>query len=424
MLFNYYKKILFIFLLFLLVLTNANAQSVDQLKQNIDSHTDKIKQLEQEIKTYEKQIETVNGQAQTLQSAVKVLDINQKKIGTEIKKTETKIQKTNLTIEQLSNDIGDTEKKISANMEAIKKALNDIHQNDDRSLIESFLTDKSLADVFDEYESMSQFQQKVREQSQELAAYEKELSDKKSASEGQKKSLVSLKSDLGDQNQILAGNKKEKTNLLTVTKNKETEYKKILAQRQAEKEQFEKELFQFESQLKIAIDPNSFPSSGKGVFSWPLDDVFITQYFGKTVAAKKLYVSGTHNGVDFRASVGTPVKAVMSGVVQATGNTDLQKGCYSYGKWVLVKHPNGLSSLYGHFSLVKVVEGQSVSTGDIIGYSGQTGYATGPHLHLTVYASQGVEIQKYSSSLNCKNVTLPIADVSAYLDPMLYLPAL
>jgi murein DD-endopeptidase MepM/ murein hydrolase activator NlpD len=414
------KKIAVIFLTFLLASTVVGAQSVDEIKQNIEGHNDKIKQLEEEIKVYEKQIETVGGQAKTLQSTIQVLDINQKKIGTEIKKTETSIQKTNLAIKNLSGEIGDIEDKIASNVEAIAKILNNIHQNDEQSLIESFLTDKSLADVFDEYESMGQFQQKVRDQSKELAVYEKELSGKKTATEGEKKKLVSLKSELGDQNQILTINKKEKSNLLTETKNKEANYKKILADRQAEKERFEKELFQFESQLKIAIDPKSFPSSGKGILSWPLDNIFITQTFGKTIDSKRLYVSGTHNGVDFRASRGTPVKAALTGIVDGTGNTDAQKGCYSYGKWVLIKHSNGLSTLYGHLDLIKVSPGQKVNTGDIIGYSGQTGYSTGPHLHVTVYASQGVEIQKYSSSINCKNVSIPIADIKAYLDPLLY----
>ena len=348
----------------------AYAESVDEIKQNINSHNDKIKQLEEEIKKYEKQIEVVGTEAKSLQNTVKVLDINQKKIGTEIKKTETNIQKTNLTIGKLGGEIEDIEQKISSNVEAIAKILSDMQQKDDETLIESFLTNKSLADVFNEYESIGQFQQKVREQSKELTLYKEKLSDKKVVTESEKQKLVSLKSELGDQNKILDINKKEKSNLLVVTKSKEAEYKKILSERQAEKERFEKELFSFESELKRAIDPNSFPSSGKGILSWPLDNVFITQNFGKTVDAKKLYVSGTHNGVDFRASRGTPVKATLRGVIKGTGNTDAQKGCYSYGKWILIEHPNGLSTLYAHLDLIKVSGGQSVETGEIIGYSG------------------------------------------------------
>ena len=397
------------------------AQSIDELKQNINNHGDKIKKLEEEIKVYEKEIEIVGGQAKTLQSAVQVLDINQKKIGTEIKKTETNIQKTSLTIDSLGGEIENIEQKISSNEEAIAKILNNMRQSDEETLIESFLINKSLADVFDQYESVTQFQKKVRDQSKELALYKNELSDKKIITEKEKNKLISFKSNLGDQNKILEINKKEKSNLLTTTKNKEEEYKKILAERQAEKERFEKELFEYESQLKKAIDPKSYPSSGKGIFSPPLDNIYITQYFGKTVDAKRLYSSGTHNGIDFRASRGTPIKAVLDGIVKGFGNTDEQKGCYSYGKWILIDHPNGLSTLYAHLDLIKVSAGQTIKTGEVIGYSGQTGYSTGPHLHLTVYASQGIiGIQKYSSSINCKNVSIPIADVKAYLDPMIY----
>jgi murein DD-endopeptidase MepM/ murein hydrolase activator NlpD len=429
MLLNCYKKIGCLGLISLIgplgliffICFHASAQSVSEIQQNINSHNEKIKQLDAEIKTYEKQIEDVGGQAKTLQSAIQTLDINQKKIGTEIKKTETSIQKTNLTIENLGNEIGDTEAKIASNISAIAKALNNIRESDDESLVESFLTNKSISQVFDKYEMISEFQQKVREQSKELEAYKKDLSNKKTISEKEKKNLVSLKSELSDQNQILVINKKEKNTLLATTKNKETEYKKILADRQAEKQRFEQELFNFESQLKRAIDPNSYPSSGKSIFYWPLNNVFITQFFGKTIDAKRLYVSGTHNGIDFRASRGTPVKATLGGTVRGIGNTDEQRGCYSYGKWILMDHPNGLSTLYGHLDLIKAQLGQNVETGDVIGYSGQTGYATGPHLHLTVYATQGiVGIQKYSSSINCKNVSIPIADVRAYLDPMLY----
>lgn len=417
------KKIATLFFIFFLAYTTVDAQSVDQIKQNIEDHNDKIKQLDAEIKVYEKQINVIGGEAKTLQNAIKVLDTNQKKIGAEVKRTETNIQKTNLTISNLGSEIGDIENKIGANVLAISKVLNDMQQRDDESLIESFLTNKSLADVFDEYESIDQFQQKVRVKSKELEIYRDELANKKTASESEKNKLLSLKSELKDQNNILDVNKKEKSTLLTSTKNKETEYKKMLANRQAEKERFEKELFLYESQLKKAIDPNSFPSSDKGILSWPLRIIKITQLFGRTVDAKRLYSSGTHNGVDFGASIGTPVMASLNGTVTGIGNTDEQKSCYSYGKWILVKHPNGLSTLYAHLSLIKVSAGQEVGTSEVIGYSGNTGYSTGPHLHLTVYATQGiVGIKKYSSSIGCKNVSIPIADINAYLDPMLYLP--
>ncbi len=192
--------------------------------------------------------------------------------------------------------------------------------------------------------------------------------------------------------------------------------------KQAKILQFEKDVYDFESQLHISIDLSKLPSAQHSVLGWPLDNVFITQRFGKTVGAAQLYTSGSHNGVDFRAAIGTRVKAVLDGVIAGTGNTDIYPGCYSFGKWVMIKHPNGLSTIYGHLSSIAVTPGQIVNTGDTIGYSGNTGYSTGPHLHLGVYATQGVRIEQFVNSIGCKKATIPLADIKAYLDPIIYLP--
>ncbi len=435
-----FKKLTVIILAMFLAFNIANvssAQSINELKQNINNHSNKIKQLDKEIKIYKKEIEVVGSQAKTLQNAVRVLDINQKKISTEIKKTGVNIKKTNLTINNLSGEIGDIEKKIASNTEAIIKALNDMRQKDEESLIENFLTNKSLADILDEYESINQFQQKVRDHSKELALYRDKLSGKKTITKKEKKKLVSLKSELGDQNKILAINKRKKNNLLTTTKNKESNYKKLLNEKKKAKEKFEQELLAYESQLRVAIDPKSIPKAGSGIFAPPFDKISykscynggtgncITQFFGNTKFAQSGAYNGKgHNGVDFRASIGTKVKAVMAGTIVETGNTDLYKGCYSYGKWVLIKHNNGLSTLYAHLNLIKVRAGQKTQTGEIIGYSGQTGYATGPHLHLTTYATKGVKVMRLGAVkkiTNCKNARIPVASFNSYLNPLDYL---
>lgn len=429
--FRYTKKInaefKYIFCIFLFVFlfsysyTNVtNSQSVENIKNNIDSHSERIRELEKEIETYTKQMEKVSNEAKTLQNAVQVITLNQKKLETEIKKTQTNIDRTNLVIRNLGTEIVDVEGKIESNMEAIARAINNIRQRDDRSMLETFLSNKSISDFLNEYESISQFQQRVREQSNELSEHKNNLSIKKTDTEKEKVKLERFRLELNDQNKVLEISKKEQADLLKATQNKESEYRNLLASKQAEKERFEKELFEFESALKRAVDPGSYPSPRKGILSWPLDNIFITQPFGRTVDSQRLYVSGTHNGVDFRASRGTRVMSVLDGIVEGVGNTDEQRGCYSYGKWIIIKHPNGLSTLYAHLDIIRVTTGQRVGTGEIIGYSGQTGYATGPHLHLTLLASQGVEIQRYSSSRNCKNVDIPIADIKSYLDPMLY----
>jgi murein DD-endopeptidase MepM/ murein hydrolase activator NlpD len=176
------------------------------------------------------------------------------------------------------------------------------------------------------------------------------------------------------------------------------------------------------SDKQFILDPNTLP--GSGVLSWPLENVFVTQLFGKTSASKRLYASGSHSGVDFRASVGTPVLAMADGVVSGVGDTDTTCPGASFGKWIFIKYNNGLASAYGHLSLSKVNVGQKVSRGEVVGYSGNTGHTTGPHLHVTVYAKVAAEVKTLpSKSCVGKTLTQPIAPVNAYLDPMYYLPA-
>jgi murein DD-endopeptidase MepM/ murein hydrolase activator NlpD len=85
-----------------------------------------------------------------------------------------------------------------------------------------------------------------------------------------------------------------------------------------------------------------------------------------------------HPGVDIDAPWGTPVRAAADGDV--TGTT-LGTG---YGRGVVIDHGHDLVTLYGHLSSVAVIPGQHVTRGEVIGYVGQTGRATGPHLHYEV----------------------------------------
>ena len=83
--------------------------------------------------------------------------------------------------------------------------------------------------------------------------------------------------------------------------------------------------------------------------------------------------------------------------------------------------------MFAHLSVIDVVAGQKVGTGDIVAYSGNTGYSTGPHLHYTLYASAGVEVKKFNefkAVTGCGSATSPFAAIEAYLDPMDYLPPL
>jgi murein DD-endopeptidase MepM/ murein hydrolase activator NlpD len=85
-----------------------------------------------------------------------------------------------------------------------------------------------------------------------------------------------------------------------------------------------------------------------------------------------------HTGLDLLANSGTAVRAAGSGRVTFTGVND------GYGNLVVIQHGAGVSSWYAHLSRIGVRDGESVSTGELVGRVGATGDATGPHLHFEV----------------------------------------
>jgi len=85
-----------------------------------------------------------------------------------------------------------------------------------------------------------------------------------------------------------------------------------------------------------------------------------------------------HQGIDIAASQGTPIRAVKDGTVEFSGTMS------GYGKVVILRHQNGLSTLYAHSSKLAVKAGDQVRQGQVVGAVGSTGRSTGPHLHFEV----------------------------------------
>jgi len=399
----------------------AETHKITGLKEKITERNAAIADLEKEIVGYQMDIEKTGKEAKSLQGALKTLNLEQKKLTADIRLTENRIVSKNLAIRELTEDISDKKIEIDQSRSAIGESLRSVDRLETAPFVITLLSERTFGSFWEGVDNLERFQSGVREELSRQEELKAGLESQKEMTEKKRRELTLLRSKLSDQKQVLALSLTQKSKLLASTKNKESEYKKLLDQKVALRNSFEQELREFESALRFEIDSTRLPPAGSGVLRWPLDSVKITQQFGKTADSGRLYASGTHNGVDFRASVGTPVKAALSGIVKGTGNTDAVCPGASYGRWVLIEHQNNLSTLYAHFSLVKVSSGQSVSTGDTIGYVGETGYATGPHLHFTVYATQGVRIMQRKSSVCKGTYTMPIADLKAYLDPMKYL---
>lgn len=398
------KVSLLLLTLFLSYSLPASAVDNSALSAQIESVRREREALVEEQRRLQAELDKVTEEGRNLGTAVKSLDATKKKLATDIKVTQSKINSTNLNIKMLENNVNAAEQDIDTHKRAIGNAIQALSAYDGRSLVLDLVASANFSDIWRDNTQLKELSEQLDQRVVELLKTKTALTLEKKKKEQVKAQALTLAKELTGQKSVVEENQKTKERLLAETKNKEALYQQLLAENERRRKEFEEDLFRLESELKISLDPSLIPTARYGLLSWPLDKVYLTQRFGRTAGASRLYASGSHNGVDFRASQGTPVKSIYSGVVEGTGNTDEQKGCGSYGRWILIKHGNGLTSVYAHLSASIVKTGQIVKSGEVIGYSGGTpgsygsGYSTGPHLHLGLFASQGVSIRQFTQS--------------------------
>ena len=416
-----------LFLLFVPFLLNA--ETAEELQSNINSLTAKIDLLDKEIKDFNIKIGKTQGEAKSLKAALAELELRRAILTKEIDRTRLKITQTQERITDTQEKIGITENTLIRNKNALAEVLRSLVT--DEQVLPPFMgalaNGSHLSDALDIIKRGGDISRAVNEKVRTLVDTKSTLTNQEKLFESSKKTLEELNATLVDKKDLIIQTTKDKNSLLIQTKNKESLYQQMLADKKKKKGELEVEMLDVESRLKVIVDASKLPKYGKGVLKYPIENVVITQYFGNTPFASKnpqVYNGGGHNGLDFGVKTGTPILSSGQGTVIGTGDTDIACSGVSYGKWILIRHLNGLTTLYAHLSVIQVAIGQKVESRQKIALSGNTGYSTGPHLHFTVYASDSVHVSsgtEYKSKVCGTYLIIPLAPRAGYLNPLSYL---
>ncbi|MBO5172713.1 MAG: peptidoglycan DD-metalloendopeptidase family protein [Bacteroidaceae bacterium] len=122
-------------------------------------------------------------------------------------------------------------------------------------------------------------------------------------------------------------------------------------------------------------------------FHFPCESRRVTSSYGYRRSFRR-----KHYGTDIKVYVGDTIRSAFSGKIRIVANQGRRKG---YGKYVVIRHHNGLETVYGHLSKQLVVEDQEVKAGEPIGLGGNTGRSTGSHLHFeTRFLGQFIDPEK------------------------------
>lgn len=259
--------------------------------------------------------------------------------------------------------------------ENAKRRIKQIYQGQRLKMFEILLRSPSLTDFLDTlyYQKLIVAQDKTLldklvEKSKEIESYKEQLAR-------QKIQYAGIVSEIEVQKQEITKEHTSQSRLVTKLRTERASYE------QAER-QLEKESKQLIAEINRLVGASSFSGeggNGTGQFSYPISGR-LTSPFG--LRRHPIFkVVSFHSGIDLAAPFGTAVMASDSGKV-------IFNGWYGgYGKVVILDHGMNHSTLYAHLSKISASKGRDIPKGEIVGYEGQTGYSTGPHLHFEVRKS-------------------------------------
>lgn len=387
----------------------------------------KIVELEKQMAAIDNELGAIAGKKETLSSHIAELQLSRKKLAAQVASAEVELKKEKQQVAELGNSITEHTKVQTLNRTSLARLIREINAADEETTLVPLLKNADISSFLRAYSELPLIFTALGTSTRRLQVIKSALATEKEKSEESVKKTAALTSQIKNQKSIYDSLHAQSSAQLKTTTAQEKQFQTERLALEKLKQEFEAEIYKYEAGLAFSGFSKTTPTRGTKVFAWPVDDVFITQLFGKTSASGRLYASGSHSGVDFRATVGTPVRAMANGVVMGSGDTDTQCKGASFGKWIYIAYENGLGTTYGHLSRISATTGQKVSAGDVVAYSGNTGHSTGPHLHVSTYAltdSNGNKLVDVSAkqSISCKGkiLTQPTAPVGAYLNLLDY----
>lgn len=341
--------------------------------------TDKKSELNS-IKEKQKAAEAEKGEIvnELEQYNTKIVSLN-----TEITNAQSEIDKKQAEIDELNGKIDEMQAKIDDRKSGMSKRLRTMYKNGSVGFIDIILDSRNFSELLSNLSMLQKIYKSDRSTLNSLEKISKELNHTKKELSAAQQAMASSQSELKDKKGEL-----DKVSAQLEAKAAKIDENLAIFNQQAESlsSQIAAELAAQQQQAAVNNGGGSAGGSSGGGVSYvgtggmisPVSNYVVTSEFGNRVGLEQY---GTfHGAIDLACPMNTPVVASDSGrVMNLTGW--YQQG---YGWGVFIDHGNGIVTAYGHNSALVVSPGQYVQKGQIIAYSGMTGWATGPHVHFEV----------------------------------------
>lgn len=364
-------KVVFAFILIGSMSINAHATSLTDL----EGQKEELEGKKEEAQAI---VDKMDSEKNNILSAIQELDNQVAELNVQINDLEAQKSDLNEQISETEVKLADAEDKEQEQYEAMKLRIQYAYENDDDNYLDVVFTSSDISSMVNQTEYGEQIYSYDSRMLKDLIAIKQEISDTQELLNEQLEEVQLIEDQLTEDRdavQIMIEGKEKQIN----NYNSSIEgYNEQIAQYQSDMDSIDAQITaimeerrkQEAAAASQGLDVPIYYTGGN--FQWPVSSGgTITSTFGPRWGT-------VHQGLDIACPMGTPILAGESGTVIASYYSS------SAGEYIVIDHGNGVATEYMHNSQRLVNVGDTVSRGQVIAYSGSTGYSTGPHCHFGV----------------------------------------
>ena len=382
----------------------AYAASSGEIQDEINSLNSKKSSIEGKIDGLQTQISSMDYQKSSVLEKKKVLDQKNELAQQELDVIQEQITIVDNLMSNQQKDLANAKQKEATERDLFLKRVRVMEENSTLSYLQVLFNATNFSDLLTRIDLVNNVMDSDKNIIADYKAAQQNVAYLESQSEQMQTTNKASKTELETKKAELESDINSACQMISDLEDNIQNYNDLMSQEQAAESEVQNELKSKANELANAKaaeaaaaakaaaaqnnsgnnNSNNNSNSGNNAtntsdtcFLWPSYCTLITSYYGYRIHPVYGYYK-FHSGVDIGAAAGTSIWAAASGTVSASTYNS------GYGNYVMITHNNGYTTLYGHMTSRAVSYGQSVSQGQVIGYVGSTGVATGPHIHFEV----------------------------------------
>ncbi len=386
------KKIIFSIICILLAAALLLTLFAGLISSSAASLKDQLINAQNQKKAAEQELSNIRSQKQAAQADKDRLDAEIGTLNGQISAVQSELDATNTTLIKKEEELSAAELACEQQFTAFKERARIMYENGPSTYIEILFGSGSFSEFLSNIEiirNLLDYDNRILEERkivrEEIALQKAEVEALKAQQEARRQTLTEMRATLQTKQQA-------QSTVIAQLSNQEQSAKARMAAQEAEEARIQNLINQAVAAQQASANQRTTSSSragtsttvstistvGTGTMQWPCPS---TRYITSSFGSREHPIQGVtkmHNGIDIGASYGASIVAADSGTVLFSGNSS------SYGKYIVISHGNGITTLYAHCSQLLVSAGASVGKGQTIANVGSTGNSTGPHLHFEV----------------------------------------